>query len=250
MAYTQRWAGERWPEVPPDRDQEPPRSGRRRDDYDDWSEETPRHDERPIVNPYAIVALVAALVLVFPVAIVFGFIAFGHPRGRFMALTAIVLGVGEVALLAALILLPRETPGEMFSRVGAAMDEATGGPRPTESPASAVSETSESAPTSSPGRSTTAESSVPASGSTVIPPAAEVDTACPEPALLGVATDGGTLLCLTDSASVTGYQWSGPHQVSETVRAADTSCTGAGTARTAAGYALVCENGTWTLWTS
>ncbi|MEU4839572.1 hypothetical protein [Nocardia testacea] len=250
MAYTQRWAGERWPEVPPDRDQEPPRSGRRGDDYDDWSEEPPRHDERPIVNPYAIVALVAALILVFPVAIVFGFIAFGHPRGRFMALTAIVLGVGEVALLAALILLPRETSGEVLSRVGAAMDEATGRPRPTEPPAPAVSGTSESAPTSSPGRSTTAEPSVPPSGSTVAPPAAEVDTACPEPALLGVATGGDTLLCLTDSASVTGYQWSGPYRVAETVRSADTSCTGTGTARTAAGYALVCENGTWTFWTS
>ncbi|MET8794955.1 hypothetical protein ABZV91_00590 [Nocardia sp. NPDC004568] len=250
MAYRQRWAGERWPEVPPDRDEEPPRTGRRRDDYDDWSEEPFRHDERPIVNPYAIVALVAALVLVFPVAIVFGLIAFGHPRGRLMAFTAFVLGVGEVAVLAALILLPRDTPGEVFSRVGAAVDEATGGQQTTEPPVSAASGTSESAPTTSPGRSVSTEPSVPASAATAVPPAAEADTACPEPALLGAAADGGTLLCLTDSASVTGYQWSGPYRVADTIRTEDTDCTGTATARTAAGYALVCENGTWTLWTS
>ncbi|MEV3964117.1 hypothetical protein AB0M34_25045 [Nocardia sp. NPDC050193] len=251
MAYTQRWAGERWPEVPPDPDEEPPRTGRRRDDYDDWSAQPPPSDERPIVNPYAIVALVAALILVFPVAIVFGLIAFGHPRGRFMACTALLLGVGEVALLAALVLAPRETPGGVFSRVGDAVGEVTGAQGATESSASAASGTSASAPTSSPGRSATTESSVPASrAGAATPPAAEVDTACPEPALLGVAADGGTLLCLTDSASVTGYQWSGPYRVAETVRAKGASCTGTATARTAAGYALVCENGTWTLWSS
>ncbi|MFQ6226854.1 DUF4190 domain-containing protein [Nocardia sp. NPDC002869] len=250
MAYTQRWAGERWPEVPPDRDEEPPRTGRRRDEYDDWSEEPPPHDERPIVNPYAIVALVAALILVFPVAIVFGLIAFGHPRGRFLAGTAILLGVAEVALLAALVLSPRNTPGGVFSRVGDAVGEVTGGQRTAEPPVSPTSGTSESTQTSSPGRSAPPPPSVPASGAAAAPPAAEVDTACPEPALLGVAADGGTLLCLTDSASVTGYQWSGPYRVAETVRAEDASCTGAATARTAAGYALVCENGTWTLWSS
>jgi hypothetical protein len=250
MAYTQRWAGERWPEVPPDRDEEPPRTGRRRDEYDDWPEEPSLHGERPIVNPYAIVALVAALILVFPVAIVFGLIAFGHPRGRFMAATAIMLGVGEVALLTALVLLPRDTPGGVFSRFDDAVGEVTGGQRTAERPASPAAGTSASAQTSSPGRSAPAQPSVPASGAAAAPPAAEVDTACPEPALLGIAADGGTLLCLTDSASVTGYQWSGPYRVAETVRAEDMSCTGTATARTAAGYALVCENGIWTLWSS
>lgn len=245
MAYSQRW-----PEVPPDRDQEPPRTVRRRDDYDDWSAEPPLHDDRPIVNPYAIVALVAALILVFPVAIVFGLIAFGHPRGRFMACTALLLGVGEVALLVALVLAPRETPDGMFSRVGGAVGEVTGGQRATEPPASASAGTSESAQTSPPGWSATAESPVSSSAAAAAPPAAEVDTACPEPALLGVAADGGTLLCLTDSASVTGYQWSGPYRVAEIVRAEGGRCTGTASARTAAGYALVCENGAWTLWTS
>lgn len=94
-----------------------------------------------------------------------------------------------------------------------------------------------------------ARHSAAASGVGAAPPA-ELDTACPEPALLGIAADGGTLLCLTDSASVTGYQWSGPYRVAETVRAEDASCTGTATARTIAGYALVCENGTWTRWTS
>ncbi|MGW0007129.1 hypothetical protein [Nocardia grenadensis] len=248
MAYTQRWAGERWPEVPPDRDEESPRTGRRRDD--DWSEEPPQPGERPIVNPYAIVALVAALILVFPVAIVFGLIAFGHPRGRFMACTALLLGIGEVALLAALVLAPGDTPGGVFSRVGDAVGEVTGGQRTAESPAAAASGTSESTRTSSPGRSATAEPSTPASAGASVPPAAEADTACPEPALLGVAADGGTLLCLTDPASVTGYQWSGPYRVAETVRAEDASCPGTATARTAAGYALVCENGIWTRWSS
>ncbi|GGK98368.1 hypothetical protein [Nocardia jinanensis] len=250
MAYKQRWAGERWPEVPPYRDEEPPQPGRPRDDFDDRPDESHRYEARPVVNPYAIVALVAALILIFPVAIVFGLIAFGHPRGRFMACTALLLGVLEVALLAALVLLPRDSSGGVFSRVGDAVGEVTGGPQETESPETAAPETSETTRTSTPTTSPAVlEPSVPRSA-VGVPPAAEADTPCPEPALLGAAADGGTLLCLTDAASVTGYQWSDPVRVAETVREEGASCTGAATARTVAGYALVCERGAWTLWTS
>lgn len=249
MAYSQRWSSERWPVVPPDPDEEPPR--RSRDEYDDWSDEPHRYEQRPVVNPYAIVALVAALILIFPVAIVFGLIAFGHPRGRFMAFTAVLLGVLEVALLAALVFLPRDSSTGMFSRVGDAVEEMTGAGQEAASAAPAAPETSRPTRSVAPSKSpSVTDPSVPRSGTGAAPPAAEADTPCPEPALLGAAVDGGTLLCLTDTASVTGYQWSGPYRVDETVRAEGATCTGAATARTAAGYALVCERGAWTLWTS
>ncbi|MGW5381898.1 hypothetical protein [Nocardia sp. NPDC003963] len=249
MADT-RWAGERWPEVPADWD-EPPRSGRAPDDFDDRPDEPYRYEDRPVVNPYAIVALVAALILIFPVAIVFGLIAFGHPRGRFMAFTALLLGILEVAVLAAFVLLPRDSSGGVLARVGDVVGEATGGQRATESTGSATPEISATTRTAVPTESpAVTESSVPRSGAGAAPPVAEADTPCPEPGLLGVGSDGGTLLCLTDAASVTGYQWSGPFRVAETVREVGVSCTGAATARTAAGYALVCEGGTWTLWAS
>ncbi|MGW1737438.1 hypothetical protein ACWCPQ_01360 [Nocardia sp. NPDC001965] len=251
MAYSQRWAGERWPVAPPDPDEEPPRPGPGRDEYDDWPDEPRRYEERPVVNPYAIVALVAALILIFPVAIVFGLIAFGHPRGRFMACTALLLGLLEVALLVVLVLLPRDNSGAVFGRFGDAMGEATGN-GPEAGPAgSAAPETSEITESASPTRSpVVTQTSVPRSGAVAAPPVAEADTPCPEPALLGAAADGGTLLCLTDTASVTGYQWSGPFRVAETVRGEGATCAGTATARTAAGYALVCEGGVWALWTS
>ncbi|MBO0856677.1 MAG: hypothetical protein J2P18_23255, partial [Nocardia sp.] len=63
-----------------------------------------RAEVQPIVNPYAIVALIAALVALFPVAIVFAFISFSHPRGRLMAMCALLLGVLEMAVGVALLL--------------------------------------------------------------------------------------------------------------------------------------------------
>ncbi len=73
MAYSQRWGEQRWPEVPPDRDAGPPaRAGRRRPEPHpepheepedlDYPDDSPFDADRPVVNPYAVVALVAALV--------------------------------------------------------------------------------------------------------------------------------------------------------------------------------------------
>jgi hypothetical protein len=57
-----------------------------------------------VVNPYAVIALVAALLGLFPVAIVFGLIAFSHPGGRGKAVFALLLGLLEVAAIAGVVL--------------------------------------------------------------------------------------------------------------------------------------------------
>jgi hypothetical protein len=51
------------------------------------------------INPYAVVALVAALLGLFPVAIVFGLLAFTHRGGRGLAVSALMLGVLEIVAL-------------------------------------------------------------------------------------------------------------------------------------------------------
>ncbi|WP_280417407.1 hypothetical protein [Nocardia carnea] len=256
MAYSQRWGEQRWPEVPRDRDAEPPaRAGRRRPEPQqepedlDYPDDSPFDTDRPIVNPYAVVALVAALVLLFPVALVFGLIAFTHPRGRFMAFAAFLLGAFEAALLVAFVVLPDNRVSDMYARVGDALgvsagsEAAAGGP--PENTVGSATAVSIPAPPSAP-------PAPPSRPSVAAPVAAEQDTACPEPALIGAAADGTTLLCLAGTGSVTGYQWSGPYRVDAAVRDEGGECTvGAGaTARTTAGQALVCEDGTWVLWVS
>lgn len=57
------------------------------------------------INPYAVVALVAALLGIFPVAIVFGLISFSHRGGRGLAVSALVLGLLEVVALIGGLLL-------------------------------------------------------------------------------------------------------------------------------------------------
>lgn len=271
MAYTQRWGEQRWPEVPPDRDAGPPaRAGRRRPEPHpepppepheepedlDYPDDSPFDTGRPVVNPYAVVALVAALVLLFPIALVFGLIAFTHPRGRLMAFAAFLLGAVEAALLVAFVVLPRDQVSDMYSRVGDALGVTAGSEAaagvPTEGAVESATAVSIPAPPSAPPAPSTPPPASPAAPETVAPVAAEQDTACPEPALIGVAADGTTLLCLAGTGSVTGYQWSGPYRVAAAVRDEGGECTaGAGaTARTAAGQALVCEDGTWALWVS
>ncbi|MFC9839338.1 hypothetical protein ACFVKB_36880 [Rhodococcus sp. NPDC127530] len=63
---------------------------------------TPSPNLAPI-NPYAVIALVAALLGLFPVAIVFGVLAFWRPAGRAIAVAALILGILE-ALAAGVIL--------------------------------------------------------------------------------------------------------------------------------------------------
>ncbi|MDF3312338.1 DUF4190 domain-containing protein [Rhodococcus sp. T2V] len=63
---------------------------------------TPSTNHAPI-NPYAVIALVAALLGLFPVAIVFGILAFWRPAGLAIAVAALILGILE-ALAAGTIL--------------------------------------------------------------------------------------------------------------------------------------------------
>ncbi|MBF6089718.1 NADH-ubiquinone oxidoreductase chain 4L [Nocardia cyriacigeorgica] len=262
MADSQRWADERWPEIRDDTTAAP-RRGRAvavddPDDDDDqyWSRGYDEHPARRIVNPYAVIALVAALLLLIPVAIVFGLIAFGHPRGRVMALFALLLGLVEAAVIAALLVLPGDLLADVVSRaedlastqtsqsVWATQASATG-------PADSGPQEHAGAPEATTGAASSgAEPVGPAA------PTATLRTACPEAGLIGTAADGSTLLCLTAATSTTGFQWKGPYTISEVVGEGGTSCNPgvAATARTADGRALVCEgqgrSATWVLWTA
>lgn len=52
------------------------------------------------INPYAVIALVAALLGLFPVAIVFGILAFRRPAGRGLAIAGLVIGAIEALVVA------------------------------------------------------------------------------------------------------------------------------------------------------
>lgn len=253
MAYSQRWVSERWPEVRnDDRTARSGRGSRPDEDPDDYDEAEYR-EPRPIVNPYAVVALVAALLLLFPVALVFGLIAFSHPKGRVMALFALLLGLAEAAAVVALVVLPGDVVSEVRSRVDAAAAQVTGTADAThtgEHEQPAPPSTTPAPVHTATGLGTAAETP-PAAGPTPLVPVAELGTACPEAGLIGNTATGATLLCLADATSSTGYQWSGPHTVAAQVKEGGTSCATADTltARTADGRALVCERSVWVLWT-
>ncbi|MGK8524146.1 DUF4190 domain-containing protein [Nocardia asteroides] len=252
MTRAERRETDRWPQVRPDDRWSEPESedGPWSDDEDErWPEQPPsrrrtgrlRVEIPPIVNPYAIIALVAALLGLFPVAIVFGFIAFSHPRGRVMAMFALLLGVAEVTAVAGFVLLTSNWLPDLTNRT------ATIGPPPLAAAPTTVQ---------SPAVTTTTAAPSPA---VTTPPAESQEpvtkgASCTEAQLgkIGSAASGGTLICLTTAG---GYQWSGPHTVATAVQQAGSKCdaSGAKTGRTADGRALVCEvngrSGTWVLWT-
>jgi hypothetical protein len=192
----------------------------------------------PIVNPYSIVALVAALLGLFPVAIVFGFISFTHPRGRMMALFALLLGVAEVMLVAGLVAASGFTVPHNLFRFQADSTVVSA----TTAPATAGDTTP---------AQVTVTTAAPASAAA---PAAvtqgEVCTSA-QAALIGTASDGSTLLCLKGSS---GYRWTGPYSVSTAVYDTGSKCDASSdkSARTADGRALVCQgqgrSAVWTLW--
>lgn len=227
MTRTERWEGERWPEV----EREP----RGLD---------PVRDEPPIVNPYAVVALVAALLGLFPVAIVFGLIAFSYPRGKAMALFALLLGMAEVAALAAVLVLGTGVLTDAVNRTGK-----QAAPELSVVPAT-VRTTTTTAP--APSSTTPATSTdAPVTGTPV------KGAACSESqvGVIGTAADGATLLCLFSPGVNGGYRWAGPHPISSTVQQTGTTCdpAKAKSARTTDGRALVCEgqgrNAMWVPWT-
>ncbi|WP_019932105.1 hypothetical protein [Nocardia sp. BMG111209] len=190
----------------------------------------------PIVNPYAIVALVAALIGAFPVAIVFAFVSFSYPRGRFMAACALLIGMLEVTVVAGIAMLAGVTvPHLSLHR-------------------NADSTSSLSQPSVAPAQSSTTSAPVTVTAATpVTPPSVAKGEVCTDAqvALIGKTSDNSTLLCLHSSS---GYRWVGPYNVSTAVYEGGSKCL-PGTdksARTADGHALACEGagttGTWTLW--
>lgn len=195
----------------------------------------------PIVNPYAIVALVAALLGLFPVAIVFGLIAFSHPRGRVMAMSALLLGLAEVLVLAAALVLSGVTlPHTTLGTVPAALSTVTSNTAASRT----VAPTTVVTPPPTP-PATTAAPAGPVSAAK-----GEVCTQA-QAGLIGSATDGTTLLCLHGSS---GYRWTGPYSVSTAVYEGGAKCDPGldKTARTPDGHALVCEgqgrSSIWSLW--
>ncbi|WP_278262171.1 hypothetical protein [Nocardia sp. AG03] len=215
-----RWNGQRWPHASTD------------DGHGGRQADLPR------VNPYAMVALAAALVLLFPIAIVFGLLSFGHPRGRGIAVLALLLGTAEVAAAATVGLAV--FGGFDVSLPNLAQTTAsTTAPTPVVSAHGTPVATGEM-PVASP---------TPAANTPVLkggPCAAE------QAGLLGVTADGATLLCLRKDGV---YAWSGPFKVSGSYYAVGTGCDPSvdKTGRTSDDHALVCEGkagaATWVLWT-
>ncbi|MFC4372699.1 hypothetical protein ACFO5K_01195 [Nocardia halotolerans] len=208
-----RWNGQRWPHAATDDD---PGRG---------------HADRVRVNPYSMVALAAALVLIFPIAIVFGLLSFGHPRGRGIAVLALLLGIGEAAVAAAVAMV-------VFGGFDVEMPALA----QTTAATTSVAVASQGAPTATR-----------AAPVVVTPPAAAdivaEDTPCSadQAGLLGVAADGATLLCLRDGD---GFTWSGPYRVAGSYYSAGTQCDPSvdKSGRTSDNYALVCEGGSWVPW--
>lgn len=214
-----RWNGQRWPHAEPR----------------DPAAEAPR------VNPFAMVALAAALVALFPIAIVFALLSFGHPRGRGSAVLALLLGLAEAAVVVVAVL-------SFTDVLDVPLPQAAGPSNPVQALGSTAST-----------HATSSEAPAPVvPGPAALTPAAAVVTkgsACEaeQAGLIGVNAEGATLLCLRSSA---GYRWSGPLSVAGSFFVTGTACDPAvsKSGRTAEGRALVCEgkagNATWVPWTS
>ncbi|WP_433665032.1 hypothetical protein ACQPW1_24270 [Nocardia sp. CA-128927] len=255
MARAERRESERWPAA--GQDDRWPAAGEEEqwvepEPEERWQEPAPsrrrtgrlRVEIPPIVNPYAIVALVAALIGLFPVAIVFGFIAFSHPRGRVMAMFALLIGVAEVTALAGLVVVSGNMLPDSLTRTdktAAASASAPATVNQLPQPTAAVPPSPVATTTASP--STTNQSNLKKGAS----------CADGQVGQIGSAADGGTLICLLGSGG--SYQWAGPYTVATAVQQPGAKCDGttAKTGRTADGRALVCEpatrSGTWVLWT-
>ena len=227
----------RWPVADTDEDRRDNGASRRRTGR-------LRVEVPPIVNPYAIVALVAALLGLFPVAVVFGLISFSHPRGRMMGMSALLLGLVEAVVATAVVLALgfgsstgpfEDLPGALHQTSATVTQTATA--TSTDAGDTDVSTTA-SAPSTT-ATSTDAE-----------PIAAAAGESCTrsDAAMIGAAADGSLLLCLRTAG---GYQWSGPYSVSTAVFTEGATCDPAldKTARTPDGRALVCEKHAWTTWT-
>jgi hypothetical protein len=212
-----------------------------------------------VANPYAVIALGAALLGLFPVAIVFGILAATRPGGRVMAGWALALGLVEVAAVAGFVVLGVDhatdsTPAAAISTTAAA--PATVGTLSTTTmlplpPPPSAAPTRSSTATSAP---TTTQTDTSATDTGPRGPAGAVNTPCAKSqnGLIGTAADGGALVC-TNFGDDSGYKWSNAGPLAGGVHAPGATCdplvSGGLTGHTADGHAVACEgdghNGSW-----
>lgn len=151
------------------------------DDYDG------RRQPLPIVNPYAVIALVAALLLLFPIAIVFGIIAFTYPRGRGMAWSALVLGCLQLGITMTVIVIGGNAMNDVSFSSRATSEQptyATPLPTLTETTAPATTFSAEPEATTSNPPATTTVPARPANGSP-----------CTESMKITTGADGHAMVC-------------------------------------------------------
>ncbi|WP_280504784.1 hypothetical protein [Nocardia farcinica] len=230
MARTREWQeNEAWPQAWPE----------------DREIDDPFVESRPMVNPYAVIALVAALLALFPVAIVFGLIAFGHPKGKAMATFAVLIGIAEAAAVAAVVVLTGSSLSDTLASGDATTTTSSAAAEPTLSAGAPPADL----PSARPEAVTT----------TVEAPVVHKGASCTagQLGMLGTGVDGGTLLCLEAAGADGGHQWSGPYHVGTGVYEPGETCdeTISKSGRTADGRAVVCESqgasgAAWVLWTS
>ncbi|GGG27512.1 hypothetical protein GCM10007304_46680 [Rhodococcoides trifolii] len=82
------------------------------------------------INTYAVISLVAALLGLFPVAIVFGILAFWRPAGRGLAIAGVAIGVLELAAVLAVLFgignaFTDDADGDAFSSYGLTLPSST-----------------------------------------------------------------------------------------------------------------------------
>lgn len=198
---------------------------------------TPDQDESTTrtldpINPYAVIALVAALLGLFPIAIVFGILAFTRPAGRGIAITGLVLGIIELAAVLFVI----------FGAATAFTDNSSDGAAPARQAAPSSSttystttpETSNiTVPTSSPVQDTPVDESPTRSDEAT--PAVEIGEYCTTPDAQAATTDGSTAYC-SRRAGTDAYLWAPkpgvipnpdlPQQTTETSSAGDAPAIG------------------------
>lgn len=152
--------------------------------YDD--DDDPR-EPLPIVNPYAIIALVAALVALFPIAIVFSLISFTFPRGRGMGWSALILGCLQLGALLTVVVIGSQAFDEALSSSSGSSARLTA----YTTPLAPIVQTATSATPSSVDATTTAE--LPTLTTPAARPAS--NEPCNEPMRITTGTDGNAMVC-------------------------------------------------------
>ncbi|WP_067688916.1 hypothetical protein [Nocardia jejuensis] len=156
------------------------------DSTTEWDDDPP--PELPIVNPYAVIALVAALLLLFPIAIVFALISFTYPRGRGMAAWALILGCLQLGTVATIVLVGGNALNELSSTFSAASSQST--THTTQSPTAL-----ETRPPAVPFSAETAPETTAPSATTTAPTRPANRSPCSEPLAITTGADGNAMVC-------------------------------------------------------